>query len=95
MWTVIALLVVLQIVTEMVIGTNYAFGQITVTPMALLMSYLASPSADGAGMASERVLDTLIGISIGVVLAVLCSTMDDRVHLAHHHAARARRPEEG
>ncbi|CAA0100821.1 Uncharacterised protein [Starkeya nomas] len=94
-WTVIALLVVLQIVTEMVIGTNYAFGQITVTPMALLMSYLASPSAAGAGMASERVLDTLIGISIGIVLAVLCSTLDDRVHLAHHHAARARRPEEG
>lgn len=90
-WTVIALLVVLQISTEIIIGANYALGQILVTPMALLMSYLAAPGAAGSAMAPERVIDTLVGAGIGIVLAVVCSTLDDRVHLAHHHAARAGR----
>lgn len=90
-WTVIVVLVVLQISTEIIIGANYALGQILVTPMALLMSYLAAPGAAGSAMAPERVLDTLVGASIGIVLAVVCSTFDDRVHLAHHHAARAAR----
>ncbi len=88
-WTVIALIVVLQFTTEMIIGTNYALGQILVTPMALLMSYLAAPGVAGAAMAPERVFDTLLGAGIGIVLAVLCSTLDDRSHLARHHAARA------
>lgn len=90
-WTVIALLVVLQISTEIIIGANYALGQILVTPMALLMSYLAAPGAAGSAMAPERVIDTLVGAGIGIVLAVVCSTLDDRIHLAHHHAARAGR----
>lgn len=90
-WTVIVLLVVLQISTEVIIGFNYALGQILVTPMALLMSYLAAPGAVGSAMAPERVLDTLIGASIGIILAVVCSTLDDRIYLAHHHAARAGR----
>jgi len=90
-WTIIALLAALQFATEMVIGFNYALGQIFVTPMALLMSQLAAPQAAGLGMVPERVLDTLLGAGIGVVLAILCSTLDDRRYLAEHHAARAAR----
>lgn len=80
-WTIIVVLVVLQLVTEMVIGINYAFGQICVTPMALLMTYLAAHGV-GPEMAPERVLDTLLGAAVGVVIAVLLSTIDDRRHLA-------------
>lgn len=80
-WTVIAALLLLQIATEMVIGTNYAFGQILVTPMALLMTYLAAPGT-GPEMAPERVLDTILGASVGVAISVLLSTIDDRRHLA-------------
>jgi hypothetical protein len=87
-WMVIALLTVLQFGTEMLIGTNYAFGQILVTPMALLLSYLAAVGAVGTAMVPERIFDTIVGAGIGIVLAVLCSTLDDRVYLAHHHAAR-------
>lgn len=87
-WSVIAVLVALQFATEMIIGSNYALGQILVTPMALLMSYLASLGAAGTSMALERVFDTLVGAGIGIVLAVVSSTLDDRIHLAHHHAAR-------
>ncbi|MCA1444560.1 FUSC family protein [Ensifer sp. IC4062] len=89
--TVIALLIVLQFTTEVIIGANYALGQILVTPMALLMSYLAAPGVAGATMAPERVFDTVLGAGIGIVLSVLCSTLDDRNHLARHHAARAAR----
>lgn len=81
-WTLIAILLVLQIGTEMIIGSNYGLGQILVTPMALLMGYLASPTTAGASMALERVMDTLLGAMIGVVVAVLFSTTDDRQFLA-------------
>lgn len=87
-WPVIALLTVLTIATEVVIGTNYGLGQVLVTPMALLMSYLAAPHAAGIAMVPERILDTLIGASIGMAFAILWSTLDDRAHLAHHHASR-------
>lgn len=81
-WTLIAALVLLQIGTEMVIGINYAFGQILVTPMALLMTHLAAPHGAGPEMAPERVLDTFLGAGVGIVISVLLSTLDDRRHLA-------------
>ncbi len=87
-WTLIALICVMQYVTEVVIGANYALGQVFVTPMALLMSYLASQGRAEASMAGERVFDTLLGALIGIVVAVVLSTWDDRDHLARHHAAR-------
>ncbi|MBN9887933.1 FUSC family protein [Salipiger abyssi] len=90
-WTVIAVLFLLQFVTELVIGSNYALGQIFVTPMALLMTQLAAPHASGAAMAPERVLDTLLGASVGIAIAVLLSSLDDRHHLATQHAERAKR----
>lgn len=80
-WVLIAILAGLQILTEMVIGFNYAFGQILVTPMALLMTYLGSAGAVGPEMAPERVLDTILGAVVGIAMAVLLSTIDDRRHL--------------
>ena len=89
-WTVILLVAFLSFATEVIIGANYGLGQILVTPMALLMSYLAAPELAGIEMAQERVLDTVIGAGIGMVLAVVFSTIDDRVHLARHHEGRTR-----
>jgi hypothetical protein len=84
-WVVIPLLLLLTLATEMIIGINYGLGQILVTPMALLMGYLALPGAAAAAVVQARVLDTLIGVTIGVILAVVFSTLDDRNHLARHH----------
>ncbi|GAA4221025.1 hypothetical protein GGQ68_000324 [Sagittula marina] len=84
--TVVALIFVLQMLTELVIGANYWLGQIFVTPMALIMSYLAAPGLSGADLASERVLDSLLGVVIGIVAAVMLSSMDDRHHLAELRA---------
>ena len=87
-WAVVAVIVVFQFLTEVVIGFNYALGQITVTPMALLMTSLAAPAAS-AGMPVERVLDTILGAALGIVAAVVLSSVDDRVHLRAH---RSREP---
>lgn len=87
-WAVVAAIVVFQFLTEVIIGYNYALGQITVTPMALLMTYLASPAV-AASMPVERVLDTVLGAALGIVFAVIFSSVDDRVHL-HEHRSKAR-----
>lgn len=90
-WAMILLLMLLQCLAELVIGANYALAQIFVTPMALLMTHLASHGRAGPDMASERVLDTIIGAVIGIALALVFSTLDDRRLLAQHHAERLRR----
>ena len=82
-WAIVTAIVIFQFLTEVIIGFNYALGQITVTPMALLMTYLASPGA-AANMPVERVLDTILGATLGIVFAVIFSTLDDRLHLARH-----------
>lgn len=91
-WIVIAVLILLQIATEMVIGINYAFGQILVTPMALLMTYLAVPHGAGPHMAPERVLDTILGAGVGIAVSVLLSTIADRRHLAKLRTGNNRDP---
>lgn len=88
-WVVIALVCLMQCLTEVVIGFNYGLGQIFVTPMALLMSYMASHGGVDATIAGERVLDTLLGAVIGLVLGVALSSLDQRAHLAQRHADRA------
>lgn len=86
-WFVLLAVVVLQFVTEVVIRFNYAFGLVFVTPMALLMTSLATPAA-AAAMPMARVLDTALGALVGIAFALLFSTLDDRVHLAAHHARK-------
>lgn len=90
-WTIIAMLIALQIATEMIIGSNYGLGQILVTPMALLMTYLANPGAADMAMVPERVIDTMLGAAIGISAAVLFSTIQDRQELARHHSSRNRK----
>lgn len=87
-WTILALLVVLQYATELIIGSNYALGQILVTPMALLMTHLAAPDALGTAMVPERILDTLLGAATGILIAILWSSLDERHRLVRHVARR-------
>lgn len=86
-WTIFALLVGLQFATELIIGVNYGLGQILVTPMALLMTHLAAPRA-GTAMVPERIIDTLLGAAIGMVIAIIWSSVNERYQLARHAARR-------
>ena len=83
--TVLLAVVLLQFLTEMVIGFNYGFGLIAVTPMALLMTSLAAPGAADV-MPFARVLDTGLGALAGIAFALVFSSLDDRAYLAAHHA---------
>jgi hypothetical protein len=65
-----AVVVALQVVTEMVVGRNYGLAMLTITPMALLMTTFATP-ADPTGMAVSRALDTVVGAAFGVLAALL------------------------
>lgn len=85
-WTLLLAVAVLQILTEMVIGFNYALGQIFVTPMALLMTTLAS-HGEAADMAISRIYDTTLGAAVGIALALALSSLAERMHLARHHGA--------
>ena len=89
LWVIAACIVGFQFLTEVLMGFNYALGQATVTPLALLMTYLASPS-HASNMPVERVLETILGATLGIVFAVIFSTMEDRRHLAALAAQRQR-----
>lgn len=84
-WVIVMTIAVFQYITEVIIGYNYALGQITVTPMALLMTYLATPGVNAAQMSIERVFDTMLGAVLGLVFAVIFSSIDDRRYLARYH----------
>lgn len=87
-WPLIIVLVLLQFFTEVVIGINYALGQVLVTPMALLMTHLAVPASSGATMVPERVIDTLLGAIVGMAISVVLSNIEDRRMLERHHRSR-------
>ncbi|MBN0040367.1 FUSC family protein [Cellulosimicrobium cellulans] len=69
-WGTAAVVVVLQTVTETIVGRHYGLAMLTITPMALLMTSLAHP-ADPAVLALDRALDTVLGAVVGVLAVVL------------------------
>lgn len=90
-WTMVTAIVLFQFITELIIGFNYALGQITVTPMALLMTHLVAPAAN-SNLPVERVIDTIVGAALGIVLALIFSSADDRAYfLRRQKKLRARR----
>ncbi|MFF2623106.1 FUSC family protein [Oerskovia jenensis] len=78
-WATAALVVGLQVVTEIVVGRHYGLAMLTITPMALLMTSLGGSSE---GIALDRALDTAVGAVVGVLAVVL-------VHARHRPARGA------
>lgn len=68
-WGAVVAIMVFQVIAEITAPMNYAICSSAVTPMALLLTAL------GAGLtpavALDRVVDTLIGIAVGIVVAAL------------------------
>ncbi|MFJ4712467.1 FUSC family protein [Streptomyces sp. NPDC088785] len=65
-----ALCVVLSFLSEMLMSRNYWLGSVSVTPMALLITQFAQvrPVTE---LVTDRVLDTLAGVVVGLAAAVL------------------------
>lgn len=61
---------VLQLLTEMWVGRNYAIAMLFITPMALLMGQIGVQRPI-AGLLYDRGLETFIGSAVGIGIAVL------------------------
>ena len=66
----VLVVVVLQVVTELVVGRNYGIAMLFITPMALLMSQLGS-SQDAAGLLLDRGVETLLGVVVALAVIVV------------------------
>lgn len=79
-WQTAAAIVVMQVAAELLVLKNYGLTSLAITPMALLMTGLASHLSPA--VAVSRIGDTLIGVVIGIVVAALTIDRADRQHLS-------------
>ncbi|MBF5007011.1 FUSC family protein [Diaphorobacter caeni] len=86
-WQILLVVAIFQFITEIIIGYNYALGQMAITPMALLMTALSGHSG-ATDMAVSRIYDTALGALVGIVFALVLSSLDERLHLARHHSRK-------
>lgn len=63
----VLVVVVLQVVTELLVGRNYGFALLVITPMALLMGQLGA-SQTTSGLLFDRGVETVIGAVVAIVL---------------------------
>lgn len=66
---VIAVVVVCQFFAEMLVGSHYGSALLFITPMALAVSHLASPTPLDT-LLLDRVLETVLGAAIGIGLVL-------------------------
>ncbi|GAB3875093.1 FUSC family protein [Terrabacter terrigena] len=68
-WAVLVI-VVLQVLTELVVGRNYAVALLFITPLALMMGQLAHAAPVGP-LLRDRLFETVLGALVGAVLLLL------------------------
>ncbi len=78
---VIVVIVVCQVVTETLVGRHYGLALVFITPMALSVSYLASP-VPLAGLVIDRVLETALGAAVGIMLVLAARGVERRAGIA-------------
>ncbi|MGW1505474.1 FUSC family protein [Streptomyces mirabilis] len=66
----VALIVLFEFLMEYTVARNYGLGVVFLTPLALLMSDLASPAPVGT-LVHDRTLGSVLGILIGLACALL------------------------
>ncbi|MFG3171099.1 FUSC family protein [Streptomyces sp. NPDC048200] len=81
---------------EAVIGRNYWLGSVCVTPMALLITEFAR-AQQPAELMTDRVVDTLVGVLVGLVAAIAVTNRraGDRIEDALSAVERAREHADG
>ncbi|MFG3197678.1 FUSC family protein [Streptomyces sp. NPDC048208] len=103
---IICLIIVFEFFLEYVVARNYGLGVIFLTPLALLLSELSSP-VSASRLLHDRVIGSVIGISVGLICALLlvhgraavrmrealhlCTVVSDQAEHALHSTASRRR----
>lgn len=73
----VAILAVLQIAAELVVGRNYGVAMLFITPLALLMNQVAAPRPM-ADLLWDRGLETVIGGAIACLIIILTHSLTTR-----------------
>jgi hypothetical protein len=72
---VIGVIVVSQFFAEVLVGRHYGAALVFITPLALAVSYLSAGAPLGQ-LVVDRVLETVLGAGIGIVLVLLARTVE-------------------
>ncbi|MFG6279719.1 FUSC family protein [Microbacterium sp. 5K110] len=76
-WAVLVVAITLQAGAELFVGRNYGIAMVFITPLALLMISLASPATPDM-LLRDRVLETVIGVAVGTVVAIVSAALRRR-----------------
>jgi Fusaric acid resistance protein-like len=68
-----------QLITELLVGRNYALALISITPLALLIVHLAAPLLPIDDLLGDRALETAIGVTIGLLVGYVTRSQEARV----------------
>ncbi|WP_036329259.1 FUSC family protein, partial [Microbacterium sp. B19] len=79
-WAVLLAAVVMQVGAELFVGRNYGIAMVFITPLALLMISLASPATPDM-LLRDRVLETVIGVAVGTLVAIVSAALRRRASL--------------
>lgn len=69
--TTIVLVTVLSVLAELVVMINYALALVFATPLALLLAHVGDRSGDPLVLATDRLVDTVVGVVVAIGCAVL------------------------
>ncbi|MFD8032040.1 FUSC family protein [Streptomyces sp. NPDC059717] len=84
--TLVLVIVLLEFLLEYVVSRNYGLGVVFLTPLALLLTELAAPSAPGT-LILDRAVGSILGIAIGLLCGLL--VVHDRAAVRAEHALTA------
>ncbi|WP_291043401.1 FUSC family protein [Herbiconiux sp.] len=70
----IVFVVLLQMAAELFVLRNYGLTMVFVTPLALIMSYLAFPHDEWA-LVRDRALETLLGAAVGIAVSLTAAAL--------------------
>lgn len=73
-WQTVAVLLVLEFLTELLVIRHYGIAMIFITPMALLMTTFGL-QVNTTALVADRAVETVVGVAVGVLVALL--THDD------------------
>lgn len=74
-FVVICVIVVCQFFAEILVGRHYGAALVFITPLALSVSHLASPTPLNV-LVVDRVLETVLGAAVGIALVLLARAVE-------------------
>ncbi|CAL8899779.1 FUSC family protein [Kocuria varians] len=77
-WHIVVFVIILQFLAELFVGRNYAVALLFVTPLALLMTELASPG-QASSLLQARAVETVIGAACGLAVVYVFRSREERI----------------